>query len=268
VTRQTVCVSHTIVNKKVAARVIFLWYAAHTSWRNAVDKEKLKEIRALRLREARTEAGFKSLPEAVRHFGWNENTYKPHETGSRAFDEFSAVQYALAFKVKLEWLLAMDVFEPQMRSIGLQEEDNEAIPVPGNLPIYGEAAGGLWREGDDVPLDDTTMVPAQPNYPPSIQYARRVVGNSVSRRIPDGEFAIILHFDMAPIALRPGLLVDVERVHAGLREHTIKVYSEGGKLMTDSLELETQVELEKRHSDAGSEVRIVGIVVGRYSPLI
>ena len=235
-----------------------------------MDKEKLKKIKAGRLREARINAGFRSLPDAVRHFKWNENTYKPHETGSREFDNVTAVDYALAFRVKLEWLLALDVLDPKMgkNEKRIRDEDDEFDLAPQPLPIYGEAAGGLWREGDDVPLDDTTNVPANPDYSPSIQYARKVVGNSVSRRIPDGEYAVVVHFDRAGIALRPGLLVDVERVRAGLREHTIKVYAEGERLVSDSAELDEQVELLLAHTDEDTTVRIVGIVVGKYSQLI
>ncbi|SFB52656.1 hypothetical protein SAMN03159496_04677 [Rhizobium sp. NFR07] len=232
-----------------------------------MDKEKLKEIKAGRLRDARINAGFKTLPDAVRHFKWNENTYKPHETGSRAFDEITAVSYALAFKVPLERLLALDVLEPKMRDRSPDSDDAiDLAPQP--LAIHGEAAGGLWREGVDTPLDDSTNVPANPDYPASIQYARKVVGTSVSRRIPDGEYAVILHYDRSPVQLRPGLLVDVERVRAGLREHTIKVYADGERLMTDSAELDEQVELDMAHTDEDTTVRIVGIVVGKYSPLI
>jgi hypothetical protein len=235
-----------------------------------VDKEKLKEIKASRLRDARIAAGFKSLPEAVRHFKWNENTYKPHEVGSRAFDDLTAVQYALAYKVPLEHLLALDLLEPKLRKIDKSKhEAGGDLPLrSASIPIYGEAAGGIWRESDDVPLDDATSIPPDPDYASSIQYARKVVGNSVSRRIRDGEYAVILHFDQSPIALQPGRLVDVERVRSGLREHTIKVFAGDNKLMTDSEELSEQVELALAHSDEDTVVRIVGIVVGKYSQLV
>jgi phage repressor protein C with HTH and peptisase S24 domain len=60
-----------------------------------------------RLRLAREKEGFKSIREAAKAHGWNENTYKSHEQGERQKDGLKTEyleRYSRAFKVNPLWL--------------------------------------------------------------------------------------------------------------------------------------------------------------------
>ena len=59
-----------------------------------------------RLRQARIEAGFKTLRAACRRFGWNESAYGTHETGHRGITRDAALEYAKAYRVPLDWLIS------------------------------------------------------------------------------------------------------------------------------------------------------------------
>jgi hypothetical protein len=58
-----------------------------------------------RLKQAREQAGFKHATDAARAFGWNEITYRAHETGGRGLRKDAAERYARAFRRPVEWLL-------------------------------------------------------------------------------------------------------------------------------------------------------------------
>src|SRR5262245_32588023 len=63
---------------------------------------------ANRLKLAREQAlrgRFKSATAAARYFGWNENTYRSTENGTRPPGRGAAVEYARAFGVSVDWLL-------------------------------------------------------------------------------------------------------------------------------------------------------------------
>lgn len=60
-------------------------------------------IAAKRLRLAREEAGFHSANHAAMKFGWNMRMYLQHEAGARVFDEDTALKYAKAFNVGVDW---------------------------------------------------------------------------------------------------------------------------------------------------------------------
>ena len=67
--------------------------------------EKELNTPADRLQKIRDRAGFKSATEAARHFGWNENTYRSHENGTRNLSKKSAAQYADSFGANVSYLL-------------------------------------------------------------------------------------------------------------------------------------------------------------------
>jgi transcriptional regulator with XRE-family HTH domain len=60
---------------------------------------------AKRLKRAREAAGYATATEAARRQGWNENTYRSTENGTRPPGRGAAVEYARAFNVNLDWLL-------------------------------------------------------------------------------------------------------------------------------------------------------------------
>ena len=58
-----------------------------------------------RLLEARRDAGYDSVADVCRAFGWSYPTYAGHENGSRGITAAAAEKYSKAFNVSLEWLL-------------------------------------------------------------------------------------------------------------------------------------------------------------------
>lgn len=248
--------------------------------------QELNEEVGLRLTAARIAAGYQKRVEAVRELGWNPNTYKSHEFGVRGIDPLDAYKYARAYGVSVEFLLALDMLNRQKgESKTLTREERDTLLKQSTtrnpfknfgdqehkvntVPLYGQAAGGMWMEGEDLPVNDPSVqISAVAEYPADYQYARKVVGNSVSRHIRDGEYAIFVHYDHFPGRLEFGDLVDCKRERAGLVEHSVKAYF-GDKLMTDSDELETQIAIPLDHTDEDTTVSIVGVAVGTYRPLI
>lgn len=222
--------------------------------------EELRLLRARRLTQARADSPVKTRANAIRKFGWKKDTYAAHEAGKRAFGHDDALQYAKAYGVSAAYLLAYDVDGDGHASL---DTIDGAISVS-RVPVIGRSAGGTWLE-EDVSLGNAEIdlwVPPHPSAPAVNQYARLVVGNSVSRRIPDGYYAIFIRRDSFSGPIPYGTLVDVHRIRDGLHEYSVKAYY-GKKLLTDSAELATQAEMPIDDS-ADIEIIIEGIAVGAY----
>lgn len=209
--------------------------------------------RGARIKALREARGW-SLPDVAEKVGISESMVKHHESGRRGITPNNAARYARLYNVSVGYIL--------------NDEDETGAASAASIPVYGEAAGGVWMEGEDRPIDDSQAFSVAPvvGFPVSAQYARKVVGNSVSRQIRDGEFAVFVHFDRYPGGVRLGDLVDVQRIRGGLREHTVKVYR-GNSLVTDSDELEEQRTLPLTNGEDDTEVRIMGVAVGVFRPL-
>jgi transcriptional regulator with XRE-family HTH domain len=130
-----------------------------------------------RLAWARRQAGFTGSREAARAFGWNQNTYKSHETGVRAGtrppEQTVVRKYARAFGVDFVWLLSGEG-NPKRRNIvrvsGRIGKDAEILPelelapdglfeieAPFNLPtdvmafeVEGESLSPRYDSGDVI----------------------------------------------------------------------------------------------------------------------
>lgn len=218
--------------------------------------------------KARRNAGYEYRKEAAERLGIKASTYNGHENGERAFDEEQAQLYARAFNVAPQWLLAHDLLDQVgEKTPGLAAPlDDDPIEVT-SIPVHGRSAGGLWLEGDVDPFEeDNILVPAVPGFPARAQYARRVVGNSVSNRIRDGEYAVFIRLEEFKPTLKEGSLVDVCRLRSGLREHTVKAYYID-RLMTDSAEMQTQSSIPLDHDDQDTTVMIIGVAIGVHRPL-
>jgi len=244
-------------------------------------KIDIKKEMARRLTEAREAMGL-NRTEAARRNGWKYNTYKSHEDGRRSFGKEEAAIYSRAFNTSINHLLCIDLLTNtksvhafdsaagvngrDSSSAGENEQQKEVAVF--TVPVHGQAAGGLWLEGEDMPFDsEPDLVPAVAGYPVSHQYARRVVGNSVNNRILDGEYAIFVRYSHYTSGLKAGQLVDCQRSRAGLYEHTVKVFA-GDSLMTDSRDLDEQIALRLDSVENDTIVEIVGVAVGAYRPLI
>lgn len=93
-----------------------------------------------RLRQVRERAGFESAREAARAFGWNENTYKSHESGIRGIPHERIKRYAAAFRVSPAWLWNGDGSPDQVTVpiVGYVGAGQEITPIDDH-----EKGGGL-----------------------------------------------------------------------------------------------------------------------------
>ena len=73
--------------------------------RESKDEKAEREAKADRLVEARKAADFSGAPSTAKRFGWEENTYKAHESGRNGFGIADGRKYAKAFGVELCWLM-------------------------------------------------------------------------------------------------------------------------------------------------------------------
>jgi SOS-response transcriptional repressor LexA len=213
-----------------------------------------------RLRKLREAKGYEGPADAARAFGWNEHTYKSHENGVRGIRLPAAQKYAKAFGSTPAYLMTGDT---GASSLPAMEEVT-------TVPVMGEVAAGLFRAGNWTP-DDDAEIPALPRkgIPASKQYAVRVDGPSVNRRIPDGMYAICAMFDAYPGGATMGSLVHVTRQDGELVEHTIKelrLTAQGMMLMpvSDHPDYQEPVQLA---SNEESVVEIKGVVIGVFQPI-
>lgn len=238
--------------KKV--RLVSLFYATA---RAMITKAQKTAVSANRLREAR-EAKEPNRTAFAAGIGMPVVTLRSYETGRTPLPPEVATRLARSLGVSVNYLLANDLLET---TSGATLVTTDTLPVV-HVPIHGEAAGGLWLEGEDLPIDrETITIAPLSGYPEHAQYARKVVGNSVNKHIRDGEYAIFVKYDSFGRRLRDGMLVDCRRERAGLCEHTVKVLA-GDRLMTASDDLDVQVALPLGHTDEDTIVTIAGIVIG------
>ena len=95
-----------------------------------------------RLREAREDAGYASAADAARAFGFNPNRYTSAENGNRPPGRQSAVRYAKAFRVSLDWLLEGRIPKAPSGAPSGADVLLHGVPVVraedvGELPILG-----------------------------------------------------------------------------------------------------------------------------------
>jgi SOS-response transcriptional repressor LexA len=215
---------------------------------------------ANRLRKLREAKGYEGPAEAARAFGWSENTYKSHENGLRGIRPDVAQKYARAFGSTAAFILTGDTGAPSL----------SPISEVGTVSVLGEVAAGMFRAGNWTPEDDAE-IPALPRkgIPASKQYAVRVDGPSVNRRIPDGMYAICAMFDAYPGGATMGSLVHVTRQDGELVEHTIKelrLTPQGMMLMPVSDDPAYQEAVALASSEE-SVVEIRGVVIGVFQPI-
>jgi len=93
---------------------------------------------AAKLRQLRISKGFTTAKEAAARFGWNVNTYKSHENGTRDISKKAAIDYAKAYKVLPGWLLLDS--GPQTEDGAASREVYKGVlqSVPKELPQRAE----------------------------------------------------------------------------------------------------------------------------------
>lgn len=219
---------------------------------NKTPAERLKELRMKR---------FETAKEAADAFGWNEVTYRSHESGGRGIPLTAARKYATAFQSTPGYILGIN-------PVG---SGNSSVVNPVTLvPLVAKASAGAFRFDEGLEIEGVE-VPAVPraDVPASVQYAVVIDGPSVNLRIPDGAYAICAPYDKMPGGAKHGQLVHVVRERAGMHEHTIKQINytrEGVILMPCSSDPRYQEAIQVASPEDDTTVRIVGVVIGSFQP--
>ena len=106
-----------------------------------------------RLRKRREKAGYKTANDAARAFGWNENTYKSHESGIRGLKRSVATRYAKAFRTTAGYLLT-----------GQGDPTRRTVPVVGYVgagaeiyPFDDPASHGIDEVEAPQDVDENTV---------------------------------------------------------------------------------------------------------------
>lgn len=139
------------------------------------------------------------------------------------------------------------------------------------IPVIGKVQGGNWREVDED-VTDTRKVPVRndPRYITLRQYALEVLGDSMDKVFPGGQFIVCVPWADTGRALKHGDLVVAERQKNDHVEATVKrVRVVNGKilLMPESTNPRFQKPLPLDDGDSHEEVKVTGLVIGRYEPL-
>lgn len=220
----------------------------------------MKKPPADRLKELR-EKRYETAKAAADAHGWNEVTYRSHESGTRNIPVSAARKYAAAFGSSVGHIL------------GIEGANGHSPPVNAvaHLQVAARVSAGTFRYDEPV-ADEGFFVPFVPrgDIPGSAQYAVIIDGPSVNKRIPDGAFAICAMYDSVPGGAQHGALVHVVRERSGLHEHTIKELRfsrEGMQLFPVSTDPRFQEPVTLSSGEDGEIVRIQGVVIGVFQPM-
>lgn len=111
-----------------------------------------------RLRQARTDAGFRFASDAANAIGVTASTYRAHENGQNDFGLDEAKRYARKFGVNPLWLLGEDsngivIADTQTGTNVLPGPSQPNAIIQGKvegegtrIPVYGQAVGGVDGE--------------------------------------------------------------------------------------------------------------------------
>lgn len=167
-----------------------------------------------RLRKLRIDAGFESGREVARRFGWNENTYRSHENGSRGVPRDALFEYAKAYKVDVSWLVT-GVHEsspsPEGGSVSVRIIDWADLPTERGQVltqiIQAGGSGTILLSGRDVPADcyalvvrDDAMVSDKPDR--NAIYPRDTVIISPQGKLQPNKTAVVWDADREEHILR------------------------------------------------------------------
>lgn len=146
-----------------------------------------------------------------------------------------------------------------------------------NVPVVGFTQAGVWTEFESFEDDGFhgEQIPHVPGKWSKLQqYAFKVRGNSMDAdRIFDGDFVVVVNYFDARSDIIDGDRVVIERVRNSATERTIKQVEVKGKEVhfcprsTDSRHKPIIVKISHHMKEADdTEVRLVGLVIGRWSP--
>lgn len=146
-----------------------------------------------------------------------------------------------------------------------------------NVPVVGFTQAGVWTEFESFEDDGFhgEQIPHVPGKWSKLQqYAFKVRGNSMDAdRIFDGDFVVVVNYFEARSDIVDGDRVVIERVRNSATERTIKQIEIKGKEVhfcprsSDSRYKPIIVKISHQMREADdTEVRLVGLVIGRWSP--
>lgn len=171
---------------------------------------------------------------------------------------------ATLLKVCAELDLSPDGFSTVQKPIQITEE-------LGAMAIKGEVRAGAWLEfNDDMHDFGTLPTLPDPRYSNVEQFALKVVGTSMNKVTPPGQYVIVAAWDSIGAELKDGDLVVVRRERAMTYEATLKRAKKIGnswELWPESTDPRYQEPVKLADGDSEVEVRIIGKVIGRYEPL-
>lgn len=220
---------------------------------------------------------FSSSRAAALSLGWNENTYKSHETAMRAKEGLKTEdlkKYAKAFKVPVEWLTfgtsqKRDRNESTL-SVSGQNDALQKPPFTHNVKVLGVVEAGAWREMHEDEEVKGIIDCDLPEYRHIDLFAHRVAGNSMNKVF--AENGAVIYGSVADLGLQDNDFVVVRRRNtSGLYELTVKQLVEAGD-GTDALwprstdpKWQTPLVLPPRDEYAQEGIEIIGVVVD-YRP--
>lgn len=160
-----------------------------------VDAEKIDERqrRAERLVQARLRSKLGGVRKVSKIFGWNENTYKSHDSGRTSFGLNDARKYAKAYKVSAQWLF-MGVGDP--------DDIETEPPSTADVPLVSWISAGALAEQPGVQsLEEFPTIPVI-DLPEGDWIALRVEGNSMNKISPPDSIIFVNRRDrrLAPNA--------------------------------------------------------------------
>lgn len=209
-----------------------------------------------RLRQARKDAGYRTMRDAAAALGIPYPTYASQENGHRNYDFEEAVIFARRFKVKPEWLLT--------GKTGTVEPINKMPLV--SIPVIGIVRAGLWQDADAGDNGVYEQVPGAPEEPREWQFAYKVEGTSLNKKAQPGDHLICLDIIKANYDVREGDLVIVQRSRfdGQMIERTakrIRRTSAGFELWPESTDPLYQEPIKLDGTDDGTEYSIVAKVL-------
>ncbi len=166
--------------------------------------------RAMRLKQARLAAGFKTAKAAALALGWNPNTYASNENANAPFSFRRAEAYATALGVPVLWLYSGDGSPRRSPTSRRRRALNSGTQI--DLPIIGEvAADGACR------LEPIAMA-AAPTFLGSEHVYLRIGQTDLEGVAPAGALLAFGTGEAAPNVQTAGCLVV-----AGLEDGSVAV---------------------------------------------
>jgi len=151
-----------------------------------------RSVSNMRLEEARLNAGFKKMADAVRRFDWHPQTYASHENGqTRRIPDQAAMAYGKAYNVNPAWLKNLSDIRvlPNESTVA---PDGEKINVdelePHQARALGAVMAGMKAEAWQITSDMMTGLTFMPGDVVNVDLAARPKPRDVvlaeSSRIP------------------------------------------------------------------------------------